>query len=386
MNDHMKSFFRQRIVRIPFYILVGGFALYGALLTATQLAMTLRLTDDSGVVDPNSRYFQEMHDKYNLNFKVDSGSMRKHRYEVLNRLILLNDFFPSNAQMVLAAYQNTGDERIALQMLDAVDLRMQNNSEYQRELRTMREKLNSHTDNTTKLSVFEWMNIEEWKHFKEALVKDKRSIDSAAKLAGIEARYIVACIVGEQVRLFNSRRERFKGLVAPLRNLALSTTFSYGVAGIKEPTALRIEQNLKNPSSPYYVGPEYENMLDYDTTKSYLNNLNDTFNIRVRRLVNYDHFYSYLYTALFAKQIMKQWERAGYPVDHRPEIIASLFNLGFVKSQPKPNPEVGGAVFMVRDMQYSFGAIAYEFYFSGELQDEFPFQRGRAALKPKGIL
>ncbi|MBM4178107.1 MAG: hypothetical protein FJ211_02085 [Ignavibacteria bacterium] len=376
----MRSFFRRRYIRIPIFVIIGCFALYGALLVATQLAMTFKLTDDSGVVDANSRYFQEMHDKYNLNFKVDSGSMRKHRYEVLDRLLLLNDYYPNNAQLILEAYQHTADERTALQMLDAVDLRMQGNIQYQQAVRAMRERMNKRQAVATKLSVFEWMNIDEWKYFKEALSKDRKLIDSAARLAGIESRYIVACIVGEQVRLFNSRRERFKGMVAPLRTLALSTTFSYGVAGIKEHTALRIEQNLKNTTSPYYLGKEYENLLDYDTTKSYYNSLNDTFNIRVRRLVNFDHFYSYLYTALFAKQIIKQWERAGYPVVHRPEIIASLFNLGFVKSVPKPNPEVGGAVFMVRDVQYSFGAIAYEFYFSGELTDVFPYERGKRAL------
>ena len=69
-----------------------------------------------------------------------------------------------------------------------------------------------------------------------------------------------------------------------------------------------------------------------------------------------------------------QWERAGYPIDDRPEIFASLFNLGFNKSKPKSNPEVGGSSFEVGNSIYSFGAVAFEFYYSGELQEVFPFK------------
>jgi hypothetical protein len=302
--------------------------------------------------------------------------MQKHRYEVINRIIVLNEYYPKNAQMILQAYQKTDDERLALQMLDAADLRLLKNSKYKRAVQKMRQNLNNRENQVTGLSVFEWMNIEEWKYFKEAVSKDKKWIDSAARVTGVEGRFIVACLVGEQVRLFNSRREKFKEFVAPLKSLALETNLSYGVTGIKENTAIRIEQYLKDSTSVYYLGDEYAHLLDYDSTADYTNSINDTMHVRLQRLVQFNnHYYSYLYAAIFIKQIKMQWERAGYPIDDRPEILASLFNLGYAKSKPKKNPGVGGSVFKVRETEYTFGSVAYEFYYSGELQEVFPYEK-----------
>lgn len=372
----MRKILRSKWVRVPYRITLYSFAIYGAFLTLTYLAMKFKWTNDAGMIDANNRYFQEMHDKYNQNFKVDSVSMQKHKYEVLNRIIVLNEFYPVNAQYVLSAYQKTQDERLALQMLDAVDLRLQKDRKYQRALQKMKDKAGSGDSETTGLSVFEWMNIEEWKYFKEAVAKDKKWIDSAARVTGVEGRFIVACLVGEQVRLFNSRREKFKNLVAPLKSLALETNLSYGVTGIKENTAIRIEQYLKDSTSVYYLGKEYAHLLDYDSLTNYTNNINDTMNVRLQRLVQFNnHYYSYLYAAIFIKQIKMQWERAGYPIDDRPEILASLFNLGYAKSKPKKNPGVGGSVFKVRETEYTFGSVAYEFYYSGEMADLFPYEK-----------
>jgi hypothetical protein len=86
-----------------------------------------------------------------------------------------------------------------------------------------------------------------------------------------------------------------------------------------------------------------------------------------------NHYYSYLYTALFIKQISAQWQREGFRIADRPEILATLFNLGFDKSVPKANPKVAGAEVTVGGETYTFGRLAYEFYYSGELIDTFGF-------------
>lgn len=369
----MKKIWKSRWFKIPFNITLYGFAAYGFVLTATYFAMKFKITNTAGMVDANNRYYQSMHDKYNQGFKVDSVSMLKHKDEVASRLFLLNEYFPLNAKYISETYEQTKDERLALQMLDLVDFRLQKNKAYQTKKRELLQQLNS-KERVTGLSVFEWMNVDEWKYFREAVAKDKKWIDSAAKVAGVEARTIVACLVGEQVRLFNSRRERFKEYVAPLKSLALETNKSYGVTGIKESTAMRIEDNLKNKNSVYYLGEDHENLLDYDTLANYSNSLNDTMSVRIQRLVQFgNHYYSYLYTALFVKQIETQWRKAGFPIDDRPEILASLFNLGYHKSIPKKNPQVGGSVFKIHDVEYTFGSVAYDFYYSGEMTDLFPY-------------
>ena len=369
----MKRLLQSKWFKIPYQIALYGFAAYGVVLVGVFVALKLRLTDDKGLVDSNNRYFQEMHDKYNQDFKVDSTSLIKYRNEILQRINLVNEYYPKNARVILEAWSQSKSEKIALQMLAALDLKLKDNKTYQKRLRDILS--NSNNQNIAKGgNAFEWMNFIEWSYFKEAVTKDKKYIDSAALACGVEPRMIVACLVGEQVRLFNSRRERFKNVVAPLKTLALETNLSYGVTGIKERTAQNIEYYLKDAKSPYYCGSKYEHILDYDSTINYNNQHNDTMSLRVKRLVQYkDHYYSYLYAGIFIRQIATQWQKAGYPIDDRPEILASIFNLGYNKSKPKKNPAVGGSNFMIRDKEYTFGGVAYDFYYSGELLEAFPY-------------
>ena len=133
---------------------------------------------------------------------------------------------------------------------------------------------------------------------------------------------------------------------------------------------MNIEHNLKDPSSIYYLGPEYERLLDFRGQDTATINKE-----RIDRLTDFhNHYYSYMYAALFLKQVKVQWEKEGYPIDKRPEILATLFNVGYPQSKPKPNPRVGGSTIKIYEKPYSFGAIAYQFYYSGELFDLFPFE------------
>jgi hypothetical protein len=371
----MRAFFQKKWIKIPYQITLYSFAIYGFFLAGTYFAMKFKLTNDAGLVDVNTRYYQQIHDKYNQSFKIDSSNIVQYRSEILGRIHLLNEYYPKNASDIMDAWVSSKDEKLALQMLSAIDLKLKDKKSYQKALQRIiaNRKLDAKASG---LNAFDWMNIMEWKYFKEAVAKDKRYIDSAAKAAGVESRMIVACLVGEQVRLFNSRRERFKTFVAPLKTLALETNLSYGVTGIKENTAQRIERYLKDSTSVYYLGNKYAHILDYDSTRNYNNQHNDTLSLRVKRLVQYkDHYYSYLYAAIYIKQIKTQWEKAGFPIDNRPEILASLFNLGYQKSIPKKNPAVGGSNFKIREQDYTFGSVAYEFYYSGEMSNIFPYKK-----------
>lgn len=371
------SFLRKKWFKIPYTILLYGFAAYGFILTGTYFAVKFNWTNEGGSIDENNRYFSEMHDKYDQSFKVDSVSMIKHRFEVLNRIMLVNEFYPKNANYILSVYNANKDEKLALRMLDAVDLQLlKKNKSYRKAWSKWKYKNENASQKSTGLSVFEWMNIAEWQDFKQAVTKDKKYIDSVYHVTGVEPRLIVACLVGEQIRLFNSSRESYKRYIGPLKVLALENHLSYGVTGIKNGTALTIERYLAEKDSPFYPGEKYEALLDFDSTVNYATKANDTLDLRLQRLVQWEnHYYSYLYTALFLREIKTQWEKAGYPIDDRPEILASLFNLGFQRSVPKPNPAVGGSVYKIKDTDYTFGSVAYEFFYSGELADVFPYKK-----------
>ena len=333
-------------------------------LTTAFFAIKLHLTNDPGAVDYNDRYFREISEKYGNHGISDSLGFKKEEGEFFHDVVILNKYFPKNSFYILNAYLKSHNLQEAKRMIGAVNLRMQDNPVYLEEIR--KNEGENLTLNTRNGSVFEWMNIPEWNVFKEAVTKDKPLIDSVAHLTGVEPRLIVSILVGEQIRLFNSSREAYKKWIGPLKILSVESTFSLGVTGIKIPTAITIEKNLKDRSSTFYLGPQYEHLLDFKSSA-----IEEE---RYQRLTTYkDHFYSYLYAALNIKQMKMQWERAGFPIDTRPEIIATLYNIGFEVSEPKANPVVGGSTVMIHNIPYSFGAISYEFYYSGELFDLFPF-------------
>jgi len=148
--------------------------------------------------------------------------------------------------------------------------------------------------------------------------------------------------------------------------LGSMSQFSLGVSGIKEKTALEIEANLADEKSAFYPGSEFAKLVAYPPTvtdhkKELFNRLTDEKN----------HYYSYLYTALYIKETETQWKTNGFEIAQNPEIIATLFNLGFEKSFPKQNPEVGGTAISLGGKIYAYGTLAGKFYNSDELANIF---------------
>ncbi len=209
-----------------------------------------------------------------------------------------------------------------------------------------------------------WRQSEEWPILKDATLKDRLLINQVASLVGVSPRLLVAQLIVEQLRLFTSEREVYKQIFAPLKILGNQSQFSWGVVGLKEETAKQIENNLKDTASPFYLGPRYEHLLDFSTA--------DINKERFDRVTARDHYYAYLYAALYLKQIETQWQKAGFPIDDRPEILSTLYNIGFNHSKPNGAAQVGGAEIEVGGTKYSFGGLAYEFYWSDEMLKEFP--------------
>jgi len=213
----------------------------------------------------------------------------------------------------------------------------------------------------------DWVKTDDWVIIKRGFMNDKKIINKVSLATGVPARTILAPIVVEQFRYFGSNRELLKKFFSPLQALGNSVKFSYGIAGVKIATAMQIENNLKDKTSPYYLGTQYEHLLDFKNK--------DKDKERMARLTNeHDHYYSYLYTALYIKQIELAWARAGYPITDRPEILATLFNLGFKHSDPKGSPEVGGSDIGAGEKTYTFGGLAFEFFYSAELAKTFPIK------------
>jgi hypothetical protein len=341
-----------------------------AFLILTALAVKFKWTNDTGDVDVNNRYYEDIANQYGNASKKDSATLARDEYIMFQKLGVLSRYYPHNAKIITDAYQFDKNVYTALRMLDAVTVIMRDNKQFIREMKEVNKKAKFNTG-----SVYAWSNYTVWKQFCNTIIKDKRAIDSVSRLTGVESRIIVMCVVGEQLRMFNSGREKFKQYVYPYSRLILPSNRGYGVSGILEHTALRIESTLFNEKDPFYPGDYFQQTIN--VRDSFPEVINDSISSHkhktIQRLIKGgDHYYSYLYTAFLMRQFQAHWERNGFDLSNRPEILGTLFNLGYQKSKPKKNPEVGGSTFKIGEKDYTFGGLCFEFYYSGELQDAFP--------------
>ncbi len=228
---------------------------------------------------------------------------------------------------------------------------------------TKDEEDNSCIDTTKE--VCEWNQTREWEVVKGGLIKDSEIINKVAEETDVSPRLLASIVVPEQTRFFTAEREVFKRYFEPLKILGSLTKFSLGVSGIKQETAMAIEKYAGDPKSPFYPGKKYEKLISYsegvDRDSELYKRLTDSKN----------HYYSYLYTAMFIKEIEAQWKGDGYDIKKTPGAIITLFNLGFSKSHPNPIPHLGGAPITTGGKTYSYGELGLLFYDSDELSDVF---------------
>ena len=344
------------------------FALAGAAIIGAWGLYQLGVTNNGGAVDKNYRSLMEVSEIEDLKLaNLTAEEMDNEWAKRYGRVAALARYYPVNARLILSASQHCNNPSTVDRMLAAVGIYIDNQKEVdrlsQRIIKIMEEVPQQSTTNA-----IPWMTGPEWPALKNAILRDSALIREAGRLSGVEPRLIVGCLVGEQIRLFNSKREMFKKYLGPVKVLSVQSQFSYGVNGIKDFTAQAVEEHLKDPTSEYYMGQAYEHLLDFET--------NDHVTERYNRLVDYrNHLYSYLYTGCILHQTMLQWRRAGYDISDRPDVLFTLFNVGFSQSVPKPNPVPGGSHINVGDRTYTFGALGFDFYYSGELADVFPFER-----------
>lgn len=223
--------------------------------------------------------------------------------------------------------------------------------------------------NGTQVPVCAWNESEQFATIRDGLVKDSGVINEVSEQTGVSARMIAATVVPEQLHWFTNDREDFKEVFEPLKVLGVASNMTYGIGGIYPETANRIQQYTEDNNSPFYAGPGMASLVSFPSAENPKDNT-----VLARLSDQTDHYYSYLYVALFDKEIMNQWANAGYDISNRPDVIVTLYNIGFDKSVPKPDPQIGGATITVNGTAYSFGELGTDFYYSDELTKIFPIQ------------
>lgn len=376
---HLWTEFKQRPVwRKVFDVLLVLFALAGAAIIGAWCLYQLGVTNNRGAVDKNYRYLMSVSEMEELKgAKMTQAQIDEQWALQYGRLAALARFYPENARLIMRAAQFSGDPMVVNRMVAAAQIYMEENDSIDA-LADRIGALLASTPQQQRQNLIPWMAEPAWPALKEAILRDSALINEAGRLTGVEPRMIVGCLIGEQIRLFNSKREMFKKYLGPVKVLSVQSQFSYGVNGIKDFTAEAVEQHLQDPSSEFYMGKAYEHLLDFET--------DDHATERYNRLVDYrNHLYSYIYTGCILHQTMLQWRRAGYDISDRPDVLFTLFNVGFSQSVPKPDPVPGGSHIEVGDRMYTFGGIGFDFYYSGELADAFPFRQQRFTQNNKPL-
>jgi len=214
--------------------------------------------------------------------------------------------------------------------------------------------------------VCDWNTTPEWTAISGGLEKDASVIKKVSEQTGVSARMIASVVVPEQTRFFTANREIFKSYFEPLKLLGSLTQFSLGVSGMKQETAVGIEMYANDPTSQFYPGVGMNELFAYAPNDNHdavlYNRLTDPKN----------HYYQYLYTALYLKEIEAQWNIAGYDISQNPEALVTLFNLGFKASYPKASPRAAGAPITTGGKVYAYGELGALFYHSNELINVFP--------------
>ncbi len=372
----MKKIWRYSLITIAILICLAL-----AALAAGFFAVRYNLTKISGQVDPNSYiYEQELNHEKNINLEtlpVNKSIFGDNEYINWCKIDIAANYSLGNAKKIFQAYIDSHSEVLLRRMLLALSLRIPNRAQFEKELLNCESQLSpiisrgTLADRLSKEStenLFAWQNYEPWSIIRQGLTKDMPTIYAAADAAGVQPRLLVSVAIVEQLRLYYTQRELFEKFFKPLKILANANKMAWGVMSIKEPMAMQTESHLKDTKSPFYLGKEYENLLDFPKDANISR-------LRYNRLTDEkNHYYSYLYGALIIKQIETQWEKAGFPIIYRPELVATLFNIGFNNSKPKENPSVGGSTISIEGVKYYFGSLAYEFYYSGDLINEFPYK------------
>lgn len=348
-----------KIKRNFFRLFLFGFAIIGFIFFMVYVAMQFGWLNVKGSASTRNSYF-------NVDKKLENNNATEN-LKIICQINVLNKYAPlTSINIYKTLVSGAGDETLN-KMIFVAKRRFDNDYLFNKQINDC-ENSKLKEELLVPISAYHWADTDQWALMKEVFTRDQEVIKRAAKDAKISPRLIISGVIGEQFRFFSNRRESFKNYFEPLKILASLSNTSFGIAGLKPKTLGQIEDNLNNKNSAFYLGSEMEKIITYkEGTDIEIERMNRITNVK-------DPYYSYLYVGLYMKQLIAQWKKAGYDISERPEILGTLYNLGFYYSIPKENPQIGGSIINIDGVDYAFGDIAYEFYYSGELSDIYPIE------------
>jgi hypothetical protein len=198
--------------------------------------------------------------------------------------------------------------------------------------------------------VFTTVIAEDSEKVRDILSKNIELISSTAEEFHMNARLVAAIIYTERSLNVSWMEDELDILLA-----SAGYSSSIGIGQVKIHTAQWIEKKIRDSSSHYYLGGEYRNMIPSNMSRDSL----------VQRLQ--DARWNVRYVTAYAAMFCCYWQKEGFDISKRPEILGALYSLGPYRvsdgSERKPHGKA--------EPNY-FGIKTKEFYDSNDLIDLFP--------------
>ena len=186
----------------------------------------------------------------------------------------------------------------------------------------------------------------------EKLLVNRGFIEIAANKFNVDAQILSAIIFTERTLNYDWTDERL--------DVVLFSTWkqnsSIGFAQVKVKTAYFIERQFSDSTSVFYPGEKYEALLSVSQTKEELiaKLLSDSLNT--------------CYAAAYLRLMSSRWEKEGYPIHKRPEILGTLYSTGLFQRDgsersPRTNPRANEFGSKVREATVLFqrnGSVTME--------------------------
>lgn len=161
---------------------------------------------------------------------------------------------------------------------------------------------------------------------------------------------LLASVIYTEKRMNVTLVDAFEVLYADL-----GANSSIGLAQIRLTTGKWIIDNAKDSVSNYFIAKRYHRWLP-----AYRNQAD------LIRLLKQDST-NCLLAAFHIKQIVQRWQKGGYDLSKRPDIIATLYTYGFI------NRETGEEIAPHANPKSNFlGKVANDFYESSKLSEVYP--------------
>ncbi len=179
----------------------------------------------------------------------------------------------------------------------------------------------------------------------ETMKKLAPSINKYSSELGIDARIVGGVIYVEMFRNLTTPKgfieTKLEGNWFTRELLSLKgATFGIGQMACMEMGGCR--RHFKSPKSPFYMGKKFEN---YITQEDFIKANEGTPYVTESGVNGYKYTNpdaQIKFVAAMIAQIQSHWKNAGYDISSKPEILGTLYNLGFEKSKPKAHPKSGG--------------------------------------------